>query len=76
MEKPLHSGPLSPLFQVHMDRLLTKRTWKDEFWQNPFDQGGLVVICLFIITVLFLILFAIVFGSLPALDRVNECEES
>ncbi|TKC53443.1 hypothetical protein EI555_014898 [Monodon monoceros] len=61
---------------VHMDRLLAKRTWKDEFWQNPFDQGGLVVICLFIITVLFLILFAIVFGLLPALDRVNEYEES
>ena len=76
MEKPLHSGPLSPLFQVHMDRLLTKRAWKDEFWQNPLDQGGLVVICLFIIMVLFLILFAIVFGLLPPLDRVNQREES
>ncbi|XP_066877720.1 small integral membrane protein 6 [Kogia breviceps] len=59
-----------------MDRLLTKCTWKDEFWQNPWDQGGLVVICLFIITVLFLILFAIVFGLLPPLNRVNQCEES
>ncbi|XP_057570443.1 small integral membrane protein 6 [Hippopotamus amphibius kiboko] len=59
-----------------MDRLLTRRAWKDEFWQNPWDQGGLAVICLFITTVLFLTLFAILFGLLPPLDRVNPCEES
>ncbi|XP_025783388.1 endoregulin [Herpailurus yagouaroundi] len=59
-----------------MDKLMTKQDiWNDEFWQNPWDQGGLVVIILFITTILFLIVFAIVFGFLPPLENINRCEE-
>ena len=52
MEKPRHSGPLSPPFQVQMDKMLSKYSWKMEFWENPWDQGGLAVIILFFTTVL------------------------
>ncbi|XP_036194813.1 small integral membrane protein 6 isoform X2 [Myotis myotis] len=63
---------------VHMDPLLTdqRRLWKEEFWQNPWDQGGLAVISIFIITVLLLMLFAIVFGALPPSEKVDQSEES
>lgn len=50
--------------------------WNDDFWQNPWDQGGLAVISLFITMILFLIVFAIVFGLLPPLGKVSRCEES
>nr|XP_012415678.1 PREDICTED: small integral membrane protein 6 [Odobenus rosmarus divergens] len=51
-----------------MDKLTNQKLmWNDEFWQNPWDQGGLAVICLFITTILFLIVFAIIFGLLPPL---------
>ncbi|XP_015090788.1 endoregulin [Vicugna pacos] len=56
-----------------MDKLLTKRTWNG-FWLNPWDQGGLVVIILFITMVLFLISFAVIFGLLCPPDRDNHCE--
>lgn len=64
--------------QVHMDPLLTdqRRLWKEEFWQNPWDQGGLAVISIFVITVLLLMLFAIVFGALPPSEKVDQSEES
>ncbi|XP_014644753.1 PREDICTED: small integral membrane protein 6 [Ceratotherium simum simum] len=61
-----------------MDKLITKQKhiWNDEFWQNPWDQGALVVIILFITTILFLTLFAILCGLLSPVEEVNECEES
>ncbi|XP_030893140.1 small integral membrane protein 6 isoform X1 [Leptonychotes weddellii] len=63
--------------QVHMDKLTNQKLmWNDEFWQNPWDQGGLAVISLFITMILFLIVFAIIFGLLPPLKKVNRCEES
>lgn len=58
-----------------MDELPKQDIWNDEFWQNPWDQGGLIVICLFIAMVLFLTLFAIIFGFLPPLESIDECEE-
>ena len=76
MEKPRHSGLLSLPFQVQMDRMLSKYSWKTEFWQNPWDQGGLAVIILFFITVLSLVLFAIIFGFLPVNKTTNQDEES
>nr|XP_035944570.1 small integral membrane protein 6 isoform X1 [Halichoerus grypus] len=63
--------------QVHMDKLTNQKLmWNDEFWQNPWDQGGLAVISLFITMILFLIVFAIIFGLLPPLKKVNRHEES
>lgn len=58
--------------------MLTKqrRGWKEEFWQNPWDQGGLAVIGIFIVTVLLLMLFAIVFGTFPTLEKVDQSQES
>ncbi|XP_027986381.1 small integral membrane protein 6 [Eptesicus fuscus] len=53
-----------------------RRLWKEEFWQNPWDQGGLAVISIFVITVLLLMLFAIVFGALPPPEKVDQSEES
>nr|XP_045015002.1 small integral membrane protein 6 [Jaculus jaculus] len=38
--------------------------WNEEFWQNPWDLGALIVIGLFIFMFLFFILFAVVFGCL------------
>lgn len=77
LERPQHSRPLAPLFQVHMDKLRNgKLMWNDEFWQNPWDQGGLAVISLFITMILLLIVFAIIFGLLPPLEKGNRCEES
>ncbi|XP_008996007.1 endoregulin [Callithrix jacchus] len=55
-----------------MDQLVIKKTiWNDEFWQNPWDQGGLAVIILFIAAVLLLILFAIVFGLLTSTENTQ-----
>lgn len=66
-----------PLFQVHVGKLTNRKLmWNDDFWQNPWDQGGLAVISLFITMILFLIVFAIVFGLLPPLGKVSRCEES
>ncbi|KAK2497550.1 hypothetical protein MC885_014515 [Smutsia gigantea] len=64
--------------QVHMDKPITKQNsiWNDKFWLNPWDQGGLAVIILFITTVLFLILFAIMFGLFSPFKKVRQCEES
>ncbi|XP_023366834.1 small integral membrane protein 6 [Otolemur garnettii] len=46
--------------QVHGDQV--KITWNDEFWENPWEKGGLAVIGVFITTVLLLMLFAVLFG--------------
>lgn len=64
--------------QVHMDTLLTpeSRLWKEQFWENPWDQGSLAVISLFILTVLFLVSFAMVFGALPPLEKAHRSKES
>ncbi|XP_051015012.1 small integral membrane protein 6 [Acomys russatus] len=62
LQSSLHSGPLSPLFQIFMSQMVIPKTFhKDDFWNNPWDVGGLIVIGLFISTVLFFIIFAIVF---------------
>lgn len=39
-----------------------KTIQNDDFWNNPWDVGGLIVIGLFTSTFLFFIVFAIVFG--------------
>ncbi|XP_037057157.1 small integral membrane protein 6 [Peromyscus leucopus] len=39
-----------------------KTIQNDDFWNNPWDVGGLIVIGLFTSTFLFFIIFAIVFG--------------
>ncbi|XP_037596978.1 small integral membrane protein 6 isoform X2 [Cebus imitator] len=58
-----------------MDQLVIKKTiWNDEFWQNPWDQGGLAVIILFIAAVLLLILFAIMFDLLTS-TKNTQCEK-
>ncbi|XP_045691942.1 small integral membrane protein 6 [Phyllostomus hastatus] len=64
--------------EVHMDTLLTvpSSLWKDQFWENPWDQGGLAVIGLFIATVLLLLSFAMVFGASPPLEKAGRSEES
>ncbi|XP_053516326.1 small integral membrane protein 6 [Artibeus jamaicensis] len=53
-----------------------RHLWKDQFWENPWDQGGLAVISLFIIVVLLLMSFAIVFGALPTPENANRFKES
>ncbi|XP_021564941.1 small integral membrane protein 6 [Carlito syrichta] len=53
---------------------LMKTFWNEDFWQNPWDQGALVVIVLFNCTVLFLIFFAIVFGLFTSTEDI-QCEE-
>ncbi|XP_003931778.1 endoregulin [Saimiri boliviensis] len=61
--------------QILMDQLAIKKTiWNDEFWQNPWDQGGLAVIILFIAAVLLLILFAIMFDLLTS-TKNTQCEK-
>nr|XP_015294337.2 small integral membrane protein 6 [Macaca fascicularis] len=61
---------------ILMDQLVFKETmWNDVFWQNPWDQGGLAVIILFITAILLLILFAIVFGLLTSTENTQR-EES
>ncbi|XP_069338275.1 small integral membrane protein 6 [Eulemur rufifrons] len=60
-----------------MDQLIVQKSvWKDEFWQNPWEKGGLAVIGLFITTVLLLTLFAIVFGLFQPTedDRVKRTD--
>lgn len=61
-----------------MDTLITKplRIWKAEFWQSPWDLGGLAVISLFIIMVLFLTLFATKFSTHFPSEVTHEHEES
>lgn len=61
-----------------MDTLIAKplRIWKDEFWQSPWDLGGLAVISLFIIMVLFLTLFATIFSKLSPSEVTHKNEES
>ncbi|KAL4676971.1 hypothetical protein H8957_015959, partial [Semnopithecus entellus] len=60
---------------ILMDQLVFKETiWNDAFWQNPWDQGGLAVIILFITAVLLLILFAIVFGLLTSTENTQHEE--
>ncbi|XP_006869671.1 PREDICTED: small integral membrane protein 6 [Chrysochloris asiatica] len=59
-----------------MDIILSQTVWKEEFWQNPWDLGGLVIIGLLIATVLLLILFAVVFGLLPPCEASSSCEEA
>ncbi|XP_006145871.1 small integral membrane protein 6 [Tupaia chinensis] len=54
--------------------VIQKHAWNEDFWQNPWDQGGLIVICVFIATVLFLILLATVFGLVDQLE-MDRCEE-
>ncbi|XP_025323780.1 endoregulin [Canis lupus baileyi] len=62
--------------QVYVDKLIKqKHMWNDEFWENPWDQGGLAVIGLFIVTILSLVMFAIVFGFLSPAENTNQCEE-
>lgn len=51
-----------------------KNIWQDEFWENPWELGGLIVIGLFISTVLFFFMFAVVFGLIPPLEK-TEYEE-
>ncbi|XP_012588497.1 PREDICTED: small integral membrane protein 6 [Condylura cristata] len=71
-ERSLPSGAPSP---GHMDKLAEERQrWNEEYWQNAWDRGGLVVISLFISMVLFLILFAVIFGVLQPVEKVK-CEE-
>ncbi|KAM8785746.1 small integral membrane protein 5 isoform 1-T1 [Rhynchonycteris naso] len=68
---------VSTAAEVHMDILINERhLWKEEFWQNPWDQGGLAVISLFIATVLFLMLFAVVFGICPPFKKMDRQEGS
>lgn len=73
-----HTQSLCPLFQVHMDTLITKplRLWNDEFWQSSWDLGGLAVISLFVIMVLFIILFATIFGIFSSSEVTHKYEES
>lgn len=59
----MHSGPLSPLFQISMGQTVSPRIIQNEdFWKNPWDVGALIVVGLFTFTFLFFILFATVFG--------------
>ncbi|XP_036123740.1 small integral membrane protein 6 [Molossus molossus] len=53
-----------------------RRVWKEEFWQNPWDQGGLAVVSIFIVMVLMLMMFATVFGALLPLEKVDQLDES
>lgn len=53
-----------------------KTIQNEDFWKNPWDVGGLIVIGLFISTLLFFIVFAFVFGSVQkAAWRKDVCEE-
>ncbi|XP_048221894.1 small integral membrane protein 6 [Perognathus longimembris pacificus] len=53
--------------------LFYKDLWKEEFWENPWELGGLIVIGLFTVTFLFFILFAVLFGLLfPSEQTENE----
>lgn len=39
-----------------------RKIQKEDFWKNPWDVGGLIVVGLFTSTLLLLFLFAVVFG--------------
>ncbi|XP_054988391.1 small integral membrane protein 6 [Sorex araneus] len=56
--------------------ILTKyrQIWNEEYWQNPWDEGSLAVIVLFIAMILFVVLFAVIFGTFPLLTSDN-CDE-
>ncbi|CAH6776425.1 Smim6 [Phodopus roborovskii] len=55
-----------------MGQMVTSETIQNgDFWDNPWDVGGLIVIGLFISTFLFFIIFAIVFGYVEK----TVCEE-
>lgn len=46
-----------------MGQIVARKTIQNEdFWKNPWDVGGLIVIGLFISALLFFIVFAFVFG--------------
>lgn len=61
--------------QAHMDILAKHRElWNEEYWMNPWDEGSLAVIILFIAMILFLVLFAVTFGTFPLLKSV-ECNK-
>lgn len=51
--------------------VIPKATQNDDFWNNSWDMGGLIVIGLFIATFLFFIIFAIVFRCVER----TVCEE-
>ncbi|XP_057632639.1 small integral membrane protein 6 [Chionomys nivalis] len=53
------------------EMVIPKDTQNDEFWNNSWDMGGLIVIGLFIATFLFFLIFAIVFGCVES----TACEE-
>ncbi|KAH0518703.1 Small integral membrane protein 5 [Microtus ochrogaster] len=53
------------------EMVIPKDPQNDEFWNNSWDMGGLIVIGLFIATFLFFIIFAIVFGCVESIA----CEE-
>lgn len=53
------------------EMVIPKDTQNDDFWDNSWDMGGLIVIGLFIATFLFFIIFAIVFGCVEK----TVCEE-
>ncbi|XP_042521397.1 small integral membrane protein 6 [Dipodomys spectabilis] len=52
-----------------------KDLWKEEFWENPWEVGGLIVIGLFVGTFLFFILFAVLFGFFSPSERKEYEEE-
>lgn len=45
--------------------------WNNKFWQNPWDQGALVVMGLFITMILFLTLFAFTFSFLLPSEKID-----
>lgn len=46
-----------------------RKIQNEDFWKNPWDVGGLIVVGLFISTLLLLILFAVVFGCVKKAVR-------
>lgn len=51
-----------------------RQMWNEEYWMNPWDEGSLAVIILFIAMILFVVLFAVSFGTSPLLKSVR-CEK-
>ncbi|XP_049633385.1 small integral membrane protein 6 [Suncus etruscus] len=51
-----------------------RQVWKDEYWLNPWDEGALAIIFLFITMVMLLILLAVTFGNFPLFKR-DDCED-
>lgn len=46
-----------------------KKLQNEDFWKNPWDVGGLIVVGLFTSMLLLLILFAVVFGFVEKVVR-------